>query len=135
MAAHDLGAVTPKHIVSDGDRARESAIDMAYDMGTPHQLCQFHLLRECTRNIGIAGFAEAKALLGSDDMEQAREHAGRIVALTGGKALYWCVKALRKGLTHLRARLDTAQHRCWSVSTVRYGRASGWVLCGQFTTC
>ena len=24
------------------------------------------------------------------------------MALTGGKALYWCVKALRKGLTHLR---------------------------------
>ena len=45
---------------------------------------------------------EAKALLYADDMEQAREHAGRIVALTRGKALRWRVKALRKGLTHLR---------------------------------
>ena len=49
------------------------------------------------------GFSEAKALLfGADDMEQAREYADRIVALTGGKALYWRVKALDKGLTHLR---------------------------------
>ena len=101
-AARDLGADAPRHIVSDGDRAIESAIDMAYGRGTPHQLCQFHLLREYTRNIGIAGFAEAKALLGSDDIEQARGHAGRIVALTRGKALRWRVKALRKGLTHLR---------------------------------
>ncbi len=101
-AARDLGADAPRHIVSDGDRAIESAIDMAYDRGTPHQLCQFHLLRECSRNIGVVGFSEAKALLGSDDIEQAREYAGRIVALTGGKALRWCVKALRKGLTHLR---------------------------------
>ena len=75
---------------------------MAYDRDTLHQLCQFHLLCEYTRNIGIVGFSEAMALLGSDDMEQAREHADRIVALTGGKALRWCVKALRKGLTHLR---------------------------------
>ena len=101
-AARDLGALALRHIVSDGDGAIESAIDMAYDRGTPHQLCQFHLLRECARNIGVVGFAEAKALLESDDMEQAREHAGRIVALTRGKALLWRVKALRKGLTHLR---------------------------------
>lgn len=102
MAARDLGASAPRHIVSDGDRAIESAIDMAYDRETPHQLCQFHLLREYKRNIGNVGFSEAKALLGSDDMEQARDYAARIVALTGGKALYWCVKALGKGLTHLR---------------------------------
>ena len=100
--ARDLGADAPRHIVSDGDRAIESAIDMAYGRGTPHQLCQFHLLREYTRNIGGVGFAEAKALLGSDDIEQARERVGRIVVLTRGKALHWCVKALRKGLTHLR---------------------------------
>ena len=64
-------------------------------------MCQFHLLRECKRNIGKAGFSEAKALLESNDMEQARERAGRIVALTGGKARHWRVKALEKGLTHL----------------------------------
>ena len=65
-------------------------------------MCQFHLPRECKRNIGGVGFAEAKALFGSDDMEQARGSARRIVALTGGKALRWPYKALGKGLTHLR---------------------------------
>lgn len=50
------------------------------------------------------GFSEAKALLRADDMGQAREYAGRIMALTGGRALYWCVKALDKELTHLRPR-------------------------------
>ena len=35
----------PRRIVSDGDRAIEVAIDMAYDRDTPHQLCQFRLLR------------------------------------------------------------------------------------------
>ena len=99
--ARDLGADAPRHIVSDGDRAIKSAIDTAYDRGTPHQLRQFHLLREYKRNIGGVGFSEAKALLDADDMEQARERAGRIVALTRGKALRWRVKALRKGLTHL----------------------------------
>ena len=64
-------------------------------------MCQFHPLREYKRNIGKVGMAEAKALRGSDDMERARERAGRIVALTGGNALYWRVKALEKGLTHL----------------------------------
>ena len=59
-AARDLGADAPRHIVSDGDKAIESAIDMAYDRGAPHQLCQFHLLRECARNIGIAGVLGGK---------------------------------------------------------------------------
>ena len=89
-AARDLGADAPRHIVSDGDRAIESAIDMAYGRRAPHQLCQFHLLREYNRNIGdkgIVGVSEAKALLGADDMEQEREYAGWIVALMGGKAL------------------------------------------------
>ena len=35
-------------------------------------------------------------------MEQARDYAGRIVALTRGMALRWRVKALEKRLTHLR---------------------------------
>ena len=100
--ARDLGASAPRHIVSDGDKAIESAIDMAYDRNTPHQLRRFHLPRECKRNIGGVGFSEAKALLGPGDvMEQALDYAGRIVALTGGKALYWRVKALDKWLTHL----------------------------------
>ena len=101
-AARDLGADAPRHIVSDGDRAIESAIDISYDGGTPHQLRQFHPLREYKRNVRGVEFSEAKTLLESDDIEQARAYAGRIVALTGGKALYWCVKALEKGLAHLR---------------------------------
>ena len=46
----------------------ESAIDMAYGRDAPHQLGQFHPLRECKRNIGGVGLAEAKALLESYDM-------------------------------------------------------------------
>ena len=65
-------------------------------------MCQFHLLREYKRNIGSVGYSEAKALLDADDMEQARDYAGRIVALMGGKAFYWRVKALERGLAHLR---------------------------------
>ena len=63
---------------------------------------QFHPLREYKRNICGVGLSEAKALLESNDMEQAQEYAGRIIALTREKAIYWCVKALEKGLTHLR---------------------------------
>ena len=109
---------------------------MVYGKGVPNQLYQFRLLREYRRNMGKAGFSEAKALLGANDMEQARECAGRIVALTDGKAIYWRVKAFSKGLTHLRTGRDyTAQHRCWSGSIVRYGRASGWVGRGLPITC
>ena len=78
---------------------------MAYGKCAPHQLCQFHLLREYTRNVGIIGFSEANALLVADDMERARECASRIVALTGGKARHRRVKALEKGLTHLHGRV------------------------------
>ena len=58
--------VSPRHIVSDGDRAIERTIGMAYDKDPPRQMCQFHPLRERKRNIGGVGFSEAKALLGSD---------------------------------------------------------------------
>ena len=37
-------------------------------------------------------------------MDQARKCAGRIVALTGGKALRWCDEALSRGLAYLRTR-------------------------------
>ena len=83
-AARDLCAAAPRHAVS----AVDSAIDMTYDKDTSHHLCQFHLLREYKRNIGSVGFSDAKALIGADYMKQAREYAGRIVALTGGKAWY-----------------------------------------------
>ena len=49
-AARDMGASAPRHIVNDGDRAIESAIDMAHGKGDPHQLRQFHLLLVYTRS-------------------------------------------------------------------------------------
>ena len=96
VAAREQSASAPRHIVSDRDRAIEGAIDMAYGRSAPHLLCEYK------RNIGKVGISEAKALLGSDDMEQDRKYVGPIVALTGGKAWHWYVKALRKGLTHLQ---------------------------------
>ena len=81
----------------------ERAIDMAYGRGDPHISCaQLPLLREYKHDIGNVGLAEAKALLGSDDMEHAGGYASWIVALTGGNVRRWRVKALEKGLTHLR---------------------------------
>ena len=100
-AAYMSGAKSPAHIVSDGDLAIASAIDMTYGNETNHQLCQFHLLREYLRNIGDSGFSEALKLLRSESMAQARIHAEHAVYLSEGKAEYWCRKALSKGLTHL----------------------------------
>jgi transposase-like protein len=92
----------PAHVVSDGDPAIAGAIELAYGIQTPHQLCQFHLLREYRRNVGKVSWAEAKALLESQDWEEAQQWAQRLSRLTGGKAGYWCDKALEKGLTYLR---------------------------------
>ena len=72
-AAYISGAKSPAHIVSDGDLAIASAIDMTYGSQTNHQLCQFHLLREYLRNIGDSGFSEALKLLRSESMAQARD--------------------------------------------------------------
>lgn len=102
---YDSGVVSPAHIVSDGDRAIESAIGLVYGGKDRHQLCQFHLLREYRRNIGGAGFAEARALLDADSLPQARELAESIMSLTGGRAAYWCAKALKQGLVHLGNRI------------------------------
>ena len=84
-AAYISGAKSPAHIVSDGDLAIASAIDMTYGNQINHQLCQFHLLREYLRNIGDSGFSEALKLLRSESMAQARIHA---VYLSEGKAEY-----------------------------------------------
>ncbi len=64
-------------------------------------MCQSPLLREYRRDIGGLGFAQAKALLGADSLSQARELAAELIALTNGRAAYWCVKALKQGLAHL----------------------------------
>lgn len=101
--AYMSGAHSPRHIVSDGDLAIASAIDMTYGSQTNHQLCQFHLLREYLRNIGDAGFSEALKLLRSESLAEARIHAEHAVYLSEGEAEYWCEKALSKGLAHLES--------------------------------
>ena len=100
-AAYMSGARSPRHIVSDGDLAIASAIDMTYGDEANHQLCQFHLLREYLRNIGDAGFSQALRVLRSESVAEARIHAERAVCLSEGEAGYWCEKALSKGLAHL----------------------------------
>lgn len=100
-AAYMRGARSPAHIVSDGDLAIASAIEMTYGRDVNHQLCQFHLLREYLRNIGEKGFSEALKLLRSESVAQARIHAEHAVYLSEGEAEYWCGKALSKGLAHL----------------------------------
>ena len=95
------GAHSPRHIVSDGDLAIASAIEMIYGNEANHQLCQFHLLREYRRNIGDPGFSEALNLLRSESLAEARIHAEHAVYMSEGEAEYWCEKALNKGLTHL----------------------------------
>ncbi len=105
--AYNRGVTDPVHLVSDGDRAIAEAIQVVYGSKAPHQLCQFHLLREYRRNIGVRGWAEAKELLKASNLTQARSLAVRIIDLTDGQALYWCRKALSQGLKHL----ETSQSR------------------------
>lgn len=99
---YERGLGEPVHIVSDGDPAIAGAIEWVYGTQVPHQLCPFHLLREYRRNLGKAGWAEAKALLGSPSWEEAQQWAQRLQRVTGGKAGYWCDKVLQKGLTYLK---------------------------------
>lgn len=99
---YERGLAEPVHIVSDGDPAIAGAIEWVYGTQVPHQLCQFHLLREYRRNVGKAGWVEAKALLGSQSWIEAQGWAQRLQKVTGGKAGYWCDKVLQKGLTYLK---------------------------------
>ena len=99
--AWQLGAQCPAHLVSDGDRAIASGIELVYGGDAPHQLCAFHLLREYRRNIGTAGFAAARRLLNAGSLAKGRAWARRIMRATAGAAGYWCEKALSKGLRHL----------------------------------
>ena len=96
------GATAPVHVVSDGDRAIGAGLQMVYGRKVPHQLCQFHLLREYRRNLGWDGWSEARRLLASGSVAEAQGWARRVMALTGGQAEYWCRKALRQGLRHLQ---------------------------------
>lgn len=109
---YERGLEQPAHMVSDGDKAIAEAINQVYGSSTPHQLCQFHLLREYQRNIGMKGWQEAKALLGSQSMEEAHTHVKRLLEVAGTQADYWCGKVLEKGLTFLR----TGQRRLKTTS-------------------
>jgi hypothetical protein len=60
------------------------------------------LLREYRRNLGTVGWAEAKALLHSQDRDEAQQWTQQLRKLTGGRAGYWCDKALETGLTYLK---------------------------------
>jgi transposase-like protein len=99
---YEGGLREPAHVVSDGDPAIAGAIELVYGAQVPHQLCQFHLLQEYRRNLGKVGWAEAKALLGSQNWEEAQQWAQRLQGVTEGKASYWCDKVLEKGLTYLK---------------------------------
>ena len=96
------GVTEPVHVVSDGDRAIAAGLALVYGREVPHQLCHFHLLREYRRNLGWDGWGEARRLLASGSVAEAQQWARRVVALTGGRAEYWCRKALREGLRHLQ---------------------------------
>ena len=64
------GATDPRHLVSDGDRAIGHGLQMVYGRQAPHQLCHFHLLQEYRRNLGWAGWEEAKLLLSSQSRRE-----------------------------------------------------------------
>ncbi len=104
--------IQPTHLVSDGDAAIAAAIPMVYGRQAPHQLCHFHLLREYRRNIGEKGWREARRLLASSGLAEARGYAARVAALTGGQRTYWCRKALGEGRRHLAT--GQARHKTTS---------------------
>ena len=99
--AWQAGAEAPVHLVSDGDRAIAHGLQMVNGRQVPHQLCHFHLLREYRRNIGWAGWEEAKKLLSSQSRQEGVQYAQGIVASAGGRGAYWCRKVLNQGLRHL----------------------------------
>ena len=98
--------------MSDGDAAIAAGIRMVYGRPAPHQLCHFHLLREYRRNIGEKGWREARRLLASSGLAEARGYAARVAALTGGQGTYWCRKALGAGRRHLAT--GQARHKTTS---------------------
>ena len=103
--AWQRGATAPVHLVSDGDQAIAAAIALVYGREAPHQLCHFSAsggLREHRRKLGWEGWTEARELLASETWAEAQRHGTRLVALTGGRATYWCRKALGAGMRHLK---------------------------------
>ena len=88
--AWQQGAQHPEHLVSDGDGAIASGIELVYGGEAPHQ----------------------RRLLNAGSLAEGREWARRIMRATAGAAGYWCEKALSKGLRHLTA--GQARHRTTS---------------------
>ena len=134
--ARQLGAQRPEHLVSDGNRDIAAVLELVYGREAPRQKCVFHLLRECRRNIGTAGYAAARLLLNSGSLSEGRECARRIMRATAGAARYWCEKALSKGLRHLATwQVAHGRRRAWSgaIGSCGGGRCWGWY--GRNTTC
>lgn len=98
---YERGLQMPQHVVSDGDVVIAQALGLVYGPAAPHQLCQFHLLREYRRHFGSCGWAQAKALLGSSSQTEAAALAEQVLELTKGRADYWCRRALHEGLAFL----------------------------------
>ena len=73
------GAVDPAHLDSDGAPVIAAGLGMVYGRPAPRRLCQFHLLRECRRNIGGAGWAAARQLLAAESVVAAQRWAQRVV--------------------------------------------------------
>ena len=71
--AWQLGAQQPEHPVSDGDGAIAAGIGLVDAREAPHQLGVFYLLREYRRNIGAAGFTEARRLMNAGSLAEAKE--------------------------------------------------------------
>ena len=71
--AWQRGTHHPAHLVSDGDGAIASGIELVYGGEVPHQLSLLHLLREYRRNIGTAGFAAARRLSDAGSLAEGRE--------------------------------------------------------------
>ena len=110
--AWQQGAQQLAHLVSGGDGAIAAGIELVYDREAPHQLRVFHLLQECRRNIGVAGFAAAQRRLNARSMAEAEGYAAQVLRETDGGASYRREKALVKGLRHLAT--EQAVHRTTS---------------------
>ena len=86
--AWQLGAQRPAHLVSDGDGAIASRIELVYGGEAAHQLSLLRLLREYRRNIGVAGFVAARRLLDATSLAEGRAMGAADYALDGwGSAL------------------------------------------------
>ena len=135
--AWQLGAQRPAHLVSDGDRAIASGIELVYGGEAPHQLCVFHLLREYRRNIGTAGFAAMRWLL---DVGSLWRKVGNGRGGLCGRRLGRRVAGARKrcpkdGAIWRRGRWRIGRCRDWGGTIGSCSGGRSWGRCGRNTTC